>query len=261
MVQRLVAARHALCRLSHRNCRPALPCFRLTSWAADCGVKEDRLPQVSVRAAGLRAAAALLRWQPACELLCACHAGVAPPSLLPMLSSLLSCPTPPCTPFCPPQGTMRSTDTPDYRLFPCLRATADLLMMPKEVGEGWAVRGGRSGVDLRQKSGAEHAGRWVSCAETPPERRPSRPSGCRRCLQTPRCGARWCRACRCTACASCWSGLSPTTARPTRCRRVRAWAWAWVQAGGGCACAHGACQRSPVVPALSWLRCDVADES
>ena len=34
----------------------------------------------------------------------------------------------------------RSTDMSDYRLFPCLRATADLLMMPKEVGrEGWAV--------------------------------------------------------------------------------------------------------------------------
>ena len=32
----------------------------------------------------------------------------------------------------------RSTDMSDYRLFPCLRATADLVMMPKEVGrEGW----------------------------------------------------------------------------------------------------------------------------
>ncbi|KAI3433675.1 hypothetical protein D9Q98_003484 [Chlorella vulgaris] len=47
---------------------------RLNSWAADCGVKEERLPQAG-----------------------------------------------------------RSTEMSDYRLFPCLRATADLLMMPKEV--------------------------------------------------------------------------------------------------------------------------------
>jgi len=38
----------------------------------------------------------------------------------------------PAVPACPQAA--RSTDMNDYRLFPCLRATADLLMMPKEVG-------------------------------------------------------------------------------------------------------------------------------
>ncbi|EFN59072.1 hypothetical protein CHLNCDRAFT_137813 [Chlorella variabilis] len=52
---------------------------RLNSWAADCGVKEERMPQARGRGAG------------------------------------------------------RSTEMSDYRLFPCLRATADLLMMPKQA--------------------------------------------------------------------------------------------------------------------------------
>jgi hypothetical protein len=47
---------------------------RLHAWAADCGVREERLPVAG-----------------------------------------------------------RSTDMSDYRLFPCLRATADLLMMPKQA--------------------------------------------------------------------------------------------------------------------------------
>jgi hypothetical protein len=56
---------------------------RLQRWAADCGVREERLP---------------------------------------------------------PAG--RSTEMSDYRLFPCLRATADLLMMPKQAGAGQMGGGG-----------------------------------------------------------------------------------------------------------------------
>jgi len=72
---------------------------------------------------------------------------------------------PNCTPICPahlhplihcllpaphlcPQQAARSPDMTDSRLFPCLRATADLLMMPKEVRSGgaggeWGALGGR----------------------------------------------------------------------------------------------------------------------
>ena len=38
-------------------------------------------------------------------------------------------------------GAQRSTDAGDYRLLPCLRATADLLMMPKHVLADAEIRG------------------------------------------------------------------------------------------------------------------------
>ena len=46
------------------------------------------------------------------------------------------------------QVARSSHELSDYRIFPCLRATADLLMMPKEVGRQWALDGlfGRGGA-------------------------------------------------------------------------------------------------------------------
>lgn len=108
---------------------------RLNSWAADCGVKEERLPQVrELHACAGRA------WGP--------EGGVPARLLVPAVSLRLMlrdnsrfcrprgytsscCHSCPCV-CCAQAG--RSTEMSDYRLFPCLRATADLLMMPKEVG-------------------------------------------------------------------------------------------------------------------------------
>ena len=60
---------------------------------------------------------------------------------MPRPGSLLQDCSLPSPPSRSPQAA-RSTDMSDYRLFPHLRATADLLMMPKEVG---AQRGAASG--------------------------------------------------------------------------------------------------------------------
>lgn len=78
-------------------------------------------------------------WNPSCTCgstgLCTCKGGGGPqPALL--------------CPFATQQAA-RSTEMSDYRLFPCLRATADLLMMPKEVGSWAGVLGT---VDGRQLS-------------------------------------------------------------------------------------------------------------
>ena len=95
---------------------------RLTAWAADCGVKEE--PGLGAGGGG--------------------GGGGASTTAAPVAGGAAV-------------AVARSTEMSDYRLFPCLRASADLLMMPKEVrrggGEGaggYVCVCGEAGAALRQ---------------------------------------------------------------------------------------------------------------
>ena len=57
-----------------------------------------------------------------------------------------------------PPSAGRSTEGSDYRLFPCLRASADLLMMPKQVLADAEIRWGLAG--WMRTSGRAGQGPW-----------------------------------------------------------------------------------------------------